>query len=249
MPGASGRADTPRTCPGAIEAQLERLSTAVLARRGQFVRSLGVETWPDATLATRYGFLHALYHEVLYERLAAGRRLRLHQRIGLHKESAYGARASDIAAELALHCIRAQDAPRGVPYVHAAARNAMHRCAYQEAITHVHLGLELLPKLDDTRVQTRREVILQTLLAQLLHITRGSWAAEGWSRCSRGSHQPWLWGQNSFARASSFFWPMPRRTPGALMGPYSILPRRTMPSLRLRAVLQKRRFGVCEGIS
>ena len=32
-----------------------------LARRGQFVRSLGLAEWPDGTVATRYGFLHGLY--------------------------------------------------------------------------------------------------------------------------------------------------------------------------------------------
>src|SRR5262249_14831244 len=134
--------------------------------------------WPDATIATRYGFLHALYQEVLYARLAAGRRLRLHQRIGLQKERAYGARASDIAAELAMHFVRAQEPQRSVQYLHAAAQNAMQRCAYQEAITHVRLGLELLPKLADPPAQTLCDITLQLLLARLLHMTQGSWASE-----------------------------------------------------------------------
>jgi len=75
---------------------------AELARREQFLRSHGAEEWPDGTVATRYGFLHALYQEVLYHRLTARRRQRLHQRIGEREEAAYGDRAGEMAAELAL---------------------------------------------------------------------------------------------------------------------------------------------------
>ncbi len=61
-----------------------------LVRKGQFLRGLGAEEWPDGTLGERYGFLHALYRDVLYGRLAETRRVRLHRRIGERKEAAYG---------------------------------------------------------------------------------------------------------------------------------------------------------------
>ena len=38
------------------------------------LQARGTAVWPDGTVAGRYGFLHALYQEVLYERLPAGRR-------------------------------------------------------------------------------------------------------------------------------------------------------------------------------
>jgi hypothetical protein len=41
-----------------------------------------VTTWPNGTVATRYAFVHALYQQVAYQRLGAGRRVRLHQRLG-----------------------------------------------------------------------------------------------------------------------------------------------------------------------
>jgi predicted ATPase len=50
----------------------------------QLLRPLGVTTWPNGTVATRYAFRHALYQQVLYERLGAGRRVRLHQRLGVY---------------------------------------------------------------------------------------------------------------------------------------------------------------------
>src|SRR5207244_2904551 len=74
---------------------------AGLARREQFLRATGVSEWPDGTVAARYGFIHALYQEVLYERVTAGRRVGLHRRLGERLEGAYGARAAEIAAELA----------------------------------------------------------------------------------------------------------------------------------------------------
>ena len=48
----------------------------------QLLRPLGVTTWPNGTVAARYAFVHALYQQVVYERLGAGRRVRLHQRLG-----------------------------------------------------------------------------------------------------------------------------------------------------------------------
>jgi predicted ATPase len=50
-----------------IEAACERL-----ARRGPFLEEQGLETWPDGTVSGRYGFRHALYQDVLYQRLGSG---------------------------------------------------------------------------------------------------------------------------------------------------------------------------------
>jgi hypothetical protein len=75
-------------------------------------------------VAGRYEFLHALYRQVLYERLAAARRVRLHRRIGEIEESAYGARVQEHAAELALHFERGHDHRRALHHLELAARNA-----------------------------------------------------------------------------------------------------------------------------
>jgi predicted ATPase len=53
-----------------------------------FLRSTGVAEWPDATVAARYGFLHALHQQVVYERVPASRRGGLHRRIGAREETA-----------------------------------------------------------------------------------------------------------------------------------------------------------------
>ena len=55
---------------------------------------------PNGEAVGRYGFIHALYRNVLYERMSASRRVQLHRRIGERGEEIYGERASEIAAEL-----------------------------------------------------------------------------------------------------------------------------------------------------
>lgn len=149
-----------------------------LARRGQFIHPQGTEEWPDGTVAACYGFTHALYQEVLYERVSMGRRVRLHQQIGARKETAYGAQARDIAAELAVHFVRGRDSQRAVQYLLYAGENAAQRSAHQEALTHLTAGIELLQGLPDTDERAGRELRLQLVLGALLVRTKGEAAPE-----------------------------------------------------------------------
>lgn len=87
-----------------------------LVQRQQFLRFSMIEEWPDGTVAGHYSFIHALYQNVLYERLSVGRRIQLHKRIGERKEAGYGERAGEIAAELAVHFERGRDYQRAVHY-------------------------------------------------------------------------------------------------------------------------------------
>jgi predicted ATPase len=153
---------------GAVETRC-----AGLARRGQFLRATGTSEWPDGTIAARYGFLHALYREVMYERVTAGRRVQLHYRIGEREEQAYGERASEIAAELAVHFERGRDYRRTVQYLEQAAARASQRLVYVEAISHLTRGLELLKTLPDTPDRARQELTLQIALGAPLQLTKG----------------------------------------------------------------------------
>ncbi len=146
---------------------------AGLARHGQFVRATGTSEWPDGTIAARYGFLHALYREVMYERVTAGRRVQWHYRIGEREEQAYGERASEIAAELAVHFERGRDYRRAVQYLEQAAARASQRLVYVEAIRHLTKGLGLLKTLPDTPERARQELTLQIALGAPLQLTKG----------------------------------------------------------------------------
>jgi DNA-binding winged helix-turn-helix (wHTH) protein/predicted ATPase len=163
-----------------VAAGLDTTATTVeehcdaLVRR-QWLRPLGVTTWPNGTVATHYTFVHALYQQVVYQGLGAGRRVRLHLRLGRCLEMAYGGQAGEIAAELAEHFVRGQDTPRAVRYLHQAADNAIHRCAHRGAIHHLTRGLELLTAVPETPERLHHELNLQLSLG-------AAWARlSGWS--------------------------------------------------------------------
>jgi predicted ATPase len=149
-----------------------------VARREQFLRAKGVEEWPDRTVAARYGFIHALYQEVLYERVTAGQRVGLHRRIGEREEQAYGDRAREIAAELAMHFEQGKSYRRAVRYHQLAGENALRRAAHVEAIAHLRKGLELLTTLPDTPERSQQELALQTTLGAVLIGAKGYAAPE-----------------------------------------------------------------------
>ena len=156
---------------------LEARFTA-LARQGQFIRASGTQTWPDGTMTACYQFKHALYHEVVYARVPAGHSMHLHQRIGARKEAGYGTQARQIAAELAVHFARGHDVGRAVHYLHYAAENALRRSAYQEAITHLTQGLEMLTSLPDAAERVQHELEFLATLGLALVATKGQAHAE-----------------------------------------------------------------------
>lgn len=143
-----------------------------LAQRELFLQTQGVETWPDGTVATRYGFRHTLYQQVLYEQIPAARRVQLHRRVGRREEIGYGARASEIAARLALHFELGNDYLRAITYYRHAATNALRCYAYREAIAHCQHSLTLLATLPETPDRHQRELDIQTILGPVLMVTK-----------------------------------------------------------------------------
>ena len=151
---------------------------AGLAYRQHFLVDKGVAEWPDGTVAARYGFIHALYQEVFYTRLLAGRRSGLHQRIGQRAEGAYGARADEISAELAMHFERSGDTQRAVQYLQLAGQRATQRLAYTAAITHLTRGIALVQTLPDSPERRQQDLTLHVAYGVPLTVTTGFAAAE-----------------------------------------------------------------------
>jgi predicted ATPase len=156
-----------------VETQCEEL-----ARRHQFIRDCGFHQLPSGEVAARYGFIHALYQNVLYERVSAAKRVHLHRRVGERGEELYGEKSGEIAAELAMHFERGRDYPRAVQYRQQAGENALRRSAHREAIDHLTKGLELLQTLPDTPERTQQELTLQITLGPALMATKGYAAPE-----------------------------------------------------------------------
>ncbi|MGH7963936.1 MAG: ATP-binding protein, partial [Candidatus Binatia bacterium] len=170
--GAEVAAGLPTTVEE-VETHCERF-----ARAGQWLRVTGFAEWPDGTLSGRYGFRHALYHEVIQARVAEVRRMQLHRRIAARKEAAYGQRVGEIAAELAVHFEKGRDLQRTVHYLEKAGETAVHRSAHQEAIVYLRKGLDLLVTQAETPERTHQELALLVALGSSLIVTKGYAAPE-----------------------------------------------------------------------
>lgn len=144
-----------------------------LARRNCFLMARGVREFPDGTVSARYGFIHWLYVNTLYERIPAARRARLHKDMADKGEIIFGTRVDDIAAELAVHFERGRDQKRAATYVQKAANNAIRRFAYREAVGLARRGLELIGKLPNTSERAEQELCLQLTLGMPLIATEG----------------------------------------------------------------------------
>ncbi|HSF24671.1 MAG TPA: AAA family ATPase [Blastocatellia bacterium] len=152
----------------AVEARCDEL-----ARRHQFIHDCGIQVLPNEEAAIRYGFTHDLYRNVLYERMSAARRVKLHRRIGEKGEDVYGERAREIAAELAMHFELGSSYKQAAKYLQQAAENAIRRFAYQEAVGLSRRGLALLERLPDTPERAQQELWLHLTLGVPLIATEG----------------------------------------------------------------------------
>jgi predicted ATPase len=148
-----------------------------LARRHRFLERIGDAEWPDGTLANRFAFLHELFHNVVYARLAAARCSRMHQALGLRMEAAWGERAGEIAAELATHFERGRDWGRALRYLRRAADAATRQYAHREAVDYLRRAQAALKHLPDEQHRAH-ELGLLTSLGMNLQITRGCAAPE-----------------------------------------------------------------------
>ncbi len=135
-----------------------------LARRTRVLRVLDDRDWPDDSRGARYAFAHALYRDVLYERLPATRRARLHLLVGERLERGFAADPDAVAAELGGHFERGGDRTRAVGWLARAAQVAQRRFADREAVAIFRRGLGLLaagppsPEAQWTEITLRQEM-------------------------------------------------------------------------------------------
>ena len=77
-------------------AEVEALC-ATLGQQHDFLEYAGLDEWPDGTVSGCYRFQHALYRQVLAERLGALQRMQVHRRMGERLEQSYAPQTSTIA--------------------------------------------------------------------------------------------------------------------------------------------------------
>ena len=134
---------------------------ADLARQGRFLRAAAPVPWPDGSVASGFGFLHALYWQGTFERVPPGRRAEWQRRIGSAQEEAWGDDCKTIAAELAMRFEAAHDWERSLRYLQMAGATSLARCAYHECIDHLRRAVDLLPRLPaEARARHELDVLL-----------------------------------------------------------------------------------------
>jgi DNA-binding winged helix-turn-helix (wHTH) protein/predicted ATPase len=151
-----------------VEAQCEEL-----VRRHQFLLPARLVELPDGTLTPRYAFVHVLYLEVPYARVPVMQRADIHRRISQAGEAIYGARVTEIAAELAMHFEQARVWPRAARYLLMAAANAMRRFAHHEAAALARRGLAALANLPADPDRVAHEIALRQILGVALAAIKG----------------------------------------------------------------------------
>src|SRR5262249_19917379 len=116
---------------------------------------------------------HALYQQVLYEALGPTRQAQLHRQVGARLEAGYGARAGEIATQLALHFERGGEVARAVHFLQQAADTATRRQAHHEAVAALTKGLALLATLPESPARAQHELTLLLLLGPRLMAAQG----------------------------------------------------------------------------
>jgi len=153
------------------------MSCERLVKREQFLKREGTSHWPDGTIASRYGFIHALYQNVIYQRVGDSRKAKLHQSIAERLEAAHRDATEGIAGELALHFERSGDGARAVPYYMQAAQRDFQQSGFQEAIQHAATALALLNH-QKTLVQSKELEARLYLLLGASYASANGYASE-----------------------------------------------------------------------
>jgi DNA-binding winged helix-turn-helix (wHTH) protein/tetratricopeptide (TPR) repeat protein len=133
-----------------------------LSRRHHIVRLAAPEKLPDGSVTPCYEFVHALYREVCYRRIAPGRRAQMHRRLAEWIEAHIGA-VNEGAAWLASHFELGEDWLRAVKYLRQAADTAGRRFEPRQTVEILEHALELVKNLGDAERTVSEIEILEKL--------------------------------------------------------------------------------------
>ncbi|MGZ8392849.1 MAG: ATP-binding protein, partial [Gemmatimonadales bacterium] len=118
-----------------------------LARRDHILRLGGTLELPNGQVVQRYEFVHALYRELLYQRLAPARRAMLHRRKAERMEELFAPSLDEIAPELAYHFEQGADWGRAVQYLRRVAGMAGGHGERERAKANLEHALQLAARL------------------------------------------------------------------------------------------------------
>jgi DNA-binding winged helix-turn-helix (wHTH) protein len=122
-----------------------------LATERGLLKYEGTETWPDGTIQSRYAFGHSLFQHAALKRSTSATIRTRHRKIAERLEAGYGARADEVAAELAVHFDLGQVPAKAAQYCLAAGDSAARRYGFHEAVAHYERVRALLGTLPEGR--------------------------------------------------------------------------------------------------
>ena len=137
---------------------VERLS-GELDRRHRLVQAQAIKR-VGSRRVSRYRFRNYLFQKYLYDHLDQVERAYLHEDVGNVLEEVYGEGQDGMAVQLAWHFQEAGIAEKAIPYLGQVGVKAVQSAAYQEGITHLTRGLELLANLPDSPDRDLQELDL-----------------------------------------------------------------------------------------
>lgn len=149
---------------GALGQDVEAVDTELrrLTLHSSLVHEVGVSSWPNGSTAGRFRFRHALYREILYHHLPAGRRAKLHRRVGEAIERGFAAAPQPVETILAEHFESGGDHERAAEYLERTALQMIARSATREAGDYFRRSLERTVLLPDGPPRWAREVRVRT---------------------------------------------------------------------------------------
>jgi len=157
---------------GCVAAGLDRrlpeteVSLAVMARRPDHISATGATTWAQGTASTSYAFSHQLYRDVIHDRIAAGRKVELHRRVGLSLEAGHQGTGDERAATLADHFVAAGDGARAARYLRQVGAQAMARQAHGHATDVLAEALGECERLPTGTERDTLEMVIRLSLGQ-----------------------------------------------------------------------------------
>ncbi len=161
----------------------ERLTT--LEKVYAFVRAIEEVDLPDRTPSVRFRFVHVLYQNALFGDIPTSRRVALSGQVASALEARYGARASELAAELAVLWDGARSPAKAAGYFALGAMRAAEKFAYQESAALAQSGLSQIERLPEGSERTSLEIGLRVSLGFTNVVTHGFQAPETFEQMQR----------------------------------------------------------------
>jgi DNA-binding winged helix-turn-helix (wHTH) protein/tetratricopeptide (TPR) repeat protein len=123
-----------------------------LAEKEQFIRAAGIQEIGEEGVSAHYEFQHSLHRQVIYQSLSEVSRSRLHRLLGERLKLLCTPGRQEVASEVAMHFEQGHEHEQAIHYLIIAAENASKRFAYRDSIHILQHALELLHKVDSSRL-------------------------------------------------------------------------------------------------